>query len=255
MAADGVGFRLGTRVEAARTERGRVVLDLDGAEGLREELSVDKVLVATGRLPNVDDLGLEAAGVAFDRGGIRVDDRLRTTHPRVFASGDVASNLKFTHAADALARIVVQNALFPIPTKASKLVVPAATYTDPELASVGLTAEEAERRGVRHEVLTVRLEELDRMVLEGTTDGFLRLVLDPADKILGATLVAPGAGDVIGELVLAMTKGLSLGDLAAVIHPYPTLGEIVRKAADQRRRARFRGVVRTLARAWVRIAR
>lgn len=254
MARDGVGFRLGATVVAAKLDRGRPTLVLDTTDG-REELSFDKILVATGRTPNVDGIGLEAAGIAYDRGGIRVDERLRTTNPKVFACGDVASNFKFTHAADALARIVVQNALFPVPTSAAKLVIPATTYTDPELASVGLTAAEASERGIAHEVVTVPLSAVDRMVLEGTTEGFLRVVTTKRGRILGATLVGPGAGDVIGELVLAMQRGISLGALSAVVHPYPTLGEIVRKAGDTWRRDHFRGPIRSLVRAWIAVAR
>lgn len=254
MAADGVGFRLGTKVTSARMDKRRFVLAVDGEAG-PEELAFDQLLVATGRSANVDGLGLEAAGIVFDPGGIRVDDKLRTSNPRVFACGDVASNFKFTHAADALARIVVQNALFPVSASAANLVIPAATYTDPELASVGQTAAELSRRGVRHEVVTVPLADLDRMVLEGTTAGFLRIVVEPNGRILGATMVAPGAGDVLGAVVLAMTQGIRLGSLSKLILPYPTLGEALRKAADSWRREHFRGWRRSLVRGWLKLMR
>lgn len=254
LAADGVKFRLGARIERVWMDRMRAAVAITTAEG-SEELGFDRLLVAAGRAPNVDGLGLEAAGVAFDEGGIRVDDKLRSTNPRVFACGDVASNFKFTHAADALARIVVQNALFPITASAAKLVIPSATYTDPEVASVGLTAAEATRRELKHEVVTVPLADLDRMVLEGTTDGFLKLVVEPNGRILGATLVAPGAGDVIAPIVLAMTQGIKLGALSKLVLPYPTLGEIVRKAADSWRRGRFKGLSRAVVKTWLKLAR
>jgi hypothetical protein len=139
---------------------------------------VDEILVAVGRAPNVEGLGLEAAGVAFDRDGVKVDDRLRTANPRIFAAGDICSPYKFTHAADAMARVVLQNALFMGRKKASTLVIPWSTYTDPEIAHVGLYEQEARERGHSVKTFTVSLADIDRAVLDGETRGFARLHVD-----------------------------------------------------------------------------
>ncbi|MHB8416821.1 MAG: mercuric reductase [Myxococcales bacterium] len=200
-------------------------------EGRLERAVGDEILVAVGRAPNVEGLGLETAGVAFDRQGVQVDERLRTTNRRVYAAGDVASAYKFTHAADALARTVLQNALFFGRKKASALVIPWCSYTDPEIAHVGIGAQEAEAKGAL--TLTVRLAEVDRAVLDGEEGGFARVHVDGrSGRLLGATLVASHAGDMIGEMALALTAGLSMGSVAATIHPYPTQGEVWKKLGD-----------------------
>jgi pyruvate/2-oxoglutarate dehydrogenase complex dihydrolipoamide dehydrogenase (E3) component len=197
--------------------------------------------VAVGRVPNVDGLGLEAAGVRYDtRRGVEVDDRLRTSNPRIFAIGDIASRYSFTHAADAQARLVVRNAFFFGRGKASDLIIPWCTYTDPELAHVGITADEARERGREVDTITVPLAEVDRARLDGATEGFLRLHLRAgSDRILGATLVAEHAGDIISQITQAMTAGIGLGRLGETVFPYPTQAEVVRKAADQWRRRKL----------------
>ena len=226
-----------------------VVFERDGRE---HEIVFDQLLVAVGRKPNVEGLGLEAAGVEYDRFGVTVDDRLRTSNRRIYACGDVASRFKFTHTADAQARIVIQNALFYGRAKASKLVVPWCTYTSPEIAHVGMYEKQARERGLSCETITVPLSEVDRAVLDGEEEGFLR-VLHHKGKILGATLVAAHAGDMIGELALAITAGVSLGQISATIHPYPTQGEIVRKVGDAYRREALTPRVRKLFAAWFRL--
>jgi pyruvate/2-oxoglutarate dehydrogenase complex dihydrolipoamide dehydrogenase (E3) component len=197
--------------------------------------------VAVGRAPNVDGLGLEAAGVRFDtRTGVSVDDRLRTSNRRIFAIGDIASRYPFTHAADAQARMVVRNALFFGRAKSGDLVVPWCTYTSPELAHVGITADQARERADEVETLTVPLEDVDRARLDGQTEGFLRLHLRAgSDRILGATMVAEHAGEIISQITQAMTAGIGLGKLGETIFPYPTQAEVVRKAADQWRRRKL----------------
>ena len=244
-AREGIALALGARV--LRIERGdgghAVVFD----RGRGEERAVgDAILVAVGRAPNVEDLGLAAARVEHDGTGVRVDDRLRTTNPRIYAAGDVCSAYKFTHAADAMARVVIQNALFFGRKKASTLVIPLCTYTDPEIAHVGVTADEAARRGDDVVTLTVPLEDVDRAVLEGETDGFARVHVDRKNRILGATLVARHAGETIGEVVLAMTAGLGLDAIGRTIHPYPTQAEALRKLADARQRMRLTPGVKRL---------
>jgi pyruvate/2-oxoglutarate dehydrogenase complex dihydrolipoamide dehydrogenase (E3) component len=215
-------------------------------DGDTTEVTVDAILVATGRAPNVEGLGLEAAGVAYDRKGVTVDDRLRTSNRRVFAAGDISSRFKFTHVADALARIVIRNALFFGRARASALTVPWCTYTSPEVAHVGLDEAEAQTRGLAFETLRLELGDVDRARLDGD-EGFLKLVVGQGtDKIIGATLVAPNAGDMISELTLAITSGAGLRTIAETIHPYPTQAEILKRAGDTFNRGRLTPGVKRL---------
>ena len=243
LAMKGHGVRLlhDATVVRAEARGGERVVHVQLA-GRTEEIAGDQLLVATGRAPNVEDLGLEAAGVAYSRRGVAVNDRLRTSNPRIFAVGDICSRYQFTHAADATARLVVANALFfgLGGGKASSLVMPWATYTTPEVAHVGMTAAEATAAGHRVQTITVPLHDVDRAVLDGQEDGFLRVYLKQgSDRILGATLVAEHAGDMIGEIALAITAGVGLGKIGSTIHPYPTQGEVFRKAADAWRRTKL----------------
>jgi pyruvate/2-oxoglutarate dehydrogenase complex dihydrolipoamide dehydrogenase (E3) component len=239
--SDGVQLLPQTRVLRAEPRGGARVLHVERDRRM-EEIAGDQVLVAAGRLPNVQGLGLEAAGVAFGPQGIRVDDRLRTGNRRIFAVGDVCSQDRFTHTADAQARLVVGNALFfgLGGGKASRLIIPRVTYTSPEVAHVGRSLGEAIDAGYRVETITVPLQEVDRAVLDGQEAGFLRVHLERgSDRILGATLVAEHAGEMIGEPALAMTAGIGLGKIGSTIHPYPTQSEVFRKAADAWRRSRL----------------
>ncbi|MGE3958161.1 MAG: mercuric reductase [Vicinamibacterales bacterium] len=220
-------------------------------QGRTRTLECDAVLVAAGRTPNLEGLDLERAGIRSGGSGITVDDRLRTSNPRVWAVGDIASPYKFTHAADALARVALQNALFVGRKTASSLVIPWATYTDPEVAHVGLAAEDAAKRAdVR--TFTVSLADNDRAVLDGQTDGFARVHADARGRILGATMVASHAGEMIAEMSLAMTAGLRLGTLAQAIHPYPTQSEAWKKLGDAWNRERLTPTVRRVFDAWLR---
>ncbi|MEE8311869.1 MAG: mercuric reductase, partial [Candidatus Binatia bacterium] len=224
------------------------------SDGRSEEIAVDEILVAVGRAANVENLGLETAGIEYDRTGIRVDDRLRTTNPKVFACGDVASAYKFTHAADAQARIVIQNALFFGRARTTRLVIPWCTYTSPELAHVGLSAADAARAGIPIDTVRVPFADVDRALLDGEEQGFLAVhVKKGSDTIVGATMVGARAGDMIGELVLAMTAGIGLGRIAATIHPYPTQSEIIKKAADAWRRTKLTPLAKTLFSAYFRL--
>lgn len=231
---DGVDIRFGADIQRATRDGLVRHVHLRNAE----TCIVDEVLVAAGRAPNIEDLGLERAGIEANTKGIVVDDRLRTTNAHVFAVGDVASRYQFTHAADALARLAVPNALFfgIGGGKASRLVMPWCTYTSPEVAHVGLTASEADSRD-DVDSLVVKLEHNDRARLESADNGYLRLHLQRgSDRILGATLVAEGAGDMISELSLAITNKMTLASIGRTIHPYPTTASIFAKAADVRRR-------------------
>jgi pyruvate/2-oxoglutarate dehydrogenase complex dihydrolipoamide dehydrogenase (E3) component len=208
--------------------------------GEAREVAGDAILLGVGRAPNVEGLGLEAAGVAFDRAGVKVDDHLRTSNRRVFAAGDICSPFKFTHAADAMARIVIQNALFFGSKKVSTLTIPWCTYTDPEIAHVGLYEAEARKKGLEITTLTVPLAKVDRAILDGQGEGFAKVHLKKGtDKILGATIVASHAGDLLAELTLAMTAGLGLSSIASSIHPYPTQGEVVKRLGDAYSRTRL----------------
>lgn len=212
-----------------------------------ESAVADEILVAAGRIPNVESLDVSKAGVALGPKGVTVDDRLRTTNSRVYAIGDVASTFRFTHAADAQARLVVANALFFGRGKASSLVMPWCTYTSPEIAHVGMDEEDARKAGLEVHTITVTLEDLDRAVLDGAAEGFARVHLKKGtDRILGATVVAENAGDIIGELALACTAHIGLSKIAQTIHPYPTQAEIVRKLADAWRRTKLTPGVRRL---------
>ncbi len=238
---DGVRLVTGCRIE--RVESGatgkRLLLTAGPAPG--EVLEVDEILVAAGRVPNVEGIGLETAGIHFDpRRGVRVDDLLRTENRRIYAVGDCAMDYKFTHAADAAAKMVVQNAFFFGRKRVSKLVVPWCTYTDPELAHVGLSEHSAQERGIAIDTYTVPFSDNDRGRTDGQTEGFVRIhTRKGRDRIVGATIVGAHAGDQISLLTAAMTTGLGLGALAGTIFPYPTQAEAVKAAGNQYLRTRL----------------
>lgn len=221
--------------------------------GKQVALEVDEILVAVGRAPNVEGLGLEAAGIVYDaRKGVQVNDRLQTSNPRVYSAGDICYPYKFTHTADALARILIANALFMGRQKSSALTVPWCTYTDPEIAHVGMYAHDAEKKGIDVQTLTVPLSDVDRAILDGETEGFARVHLKKgSDRILGATVVARHAGEMINELSLAITNGLGLSAIGRTIHPYPTQAEAIKKLADAYNRTRLTPFVKRLLSAWL----
>lgn len=251
MAADGVSIRLGSRLAKVATSAATKQLHIEGPEGA-ETLEVDEILLAVGRTPNVEGLGLDAAGVDFTRAGVTVDDTLRTSNPRIYASGDICQPYQFTHVADATSRMVVQNALFPGPKKKlSKLVIPWCTYTDPEIAHVGLTTRDAESKKIPIDTWTIPMADVDRALAEGDTSGFLRVhTAKGKDTILGATIVARRAGEMISEITTAISTGLGLGGFAAVIHPYPTQIEAIRKAADAYNHTRLTPFTTKILNAW-----
>jgi pyruvate/2-oxoglutarate dehydrogenase complex dihydrolipoamide dehydrogenase (E3) component len=255
MTSQGVHLRHQSRVVRAE-RRGEVRVLAVERDGGVETFEGDQLLVAVGRAPNLEGLDLDAAGVAFDQRAVTVTDRLQTTNPRIFAVGDVASRFRFTHSADAEARLVVANALFfgIGGGKASRLVIPWVTYTSPEIAHVGWSERDGTVAGVEVDTITVPLREVDRAVLDGEDEGFLRIhVHRGRDRIVGATLVAEHAGDMIGEIVLAMSAGLGLGKIGTTVHPYPTQSEVFRKAADAWRRTRLTPRARSAFRAFFRL--
>ncbi len=234
---EGIRLELGGVPE--RFERRGSALALHFQKG-GGELEADAVLVATGRAPNVIELGLDVAGVEFDKRGVHVDDSLRTTNKRIFAAGDVASKYQFTHAADALARIALQNALFFGRKSASALTIPWCTYTDPEIAHVGMYEAEAKAAGFDVVTYTAQLEANDRAVVDGETQGFGRIHVErKRGRVLGATVVARHAGELIGEVALAVTAKLGIHDIGATILPYPTQSEVWKRLADAHNRTRL----------------
>ncbi len=252
-ARDGLEVRLNTTVTGVQVEGGekRVQMLSDGFESF---VAVDAILTGVGRVANTEGLNLEAAGVDADlERGVRVDDFLRTSNRCIFAAGDVCLEHKFTHTADASARIVIRNALFPGGRRFSKLTVPWCTYTDPEIAHVGVYVREANRQGVPIRTFTVPMHEVDRAILDGEQTGFVKIhVAQRSDQILGATIVASHAGEMINEVTLAMVHGIGLRQLAGVIHAYPTQADAIRKAADACNRTRLTPFVSRLMRWWLR---
>ena len=227
------------RVE--KTGAGKVVYyESNGAPG---RIEVDAILVGAGRAPNVEGMNLAAAGVAYEGGkgrGILVNDRLQTSNPGIYAAGDVCLPYQFTHLADAAARLVIQNALFGGRKKLSALIVPWCTYTDPEVAHVGLSADLARKQGLAVRTFSKPLSEVDRALLDGQEEGFVKIhVKAGSDAILGATIVASHAGEMISEITAAMVSRTGLGRLAGVIHPYPTQAEAIRQTGDLYNRTRL----------------
>jgi pyruvate/2-oxoglutarate dehydrogenase complex dihydrolipoamide dehydrogenase (E3) component len=221
-------------------------------QGQPGEARVDEILVGVGRAPNVEGLNLEAVGVAYDpKIGVHVNDRLQTTNRMIYAAGDICSKYKFTHAADALARVVIQNTLFRGRARASALVMPWCTYTDPEIAHVGLYEHEAQKQGIEVKTFVQPLNEVDRAILDGETEGFVKVHVGKKGRIVGATIVASHAGDLVSEITLAMVGKLGLGTIARTIHPYPTQAEAIKKVADAYNRTRLTPRVKWLFGKWL----
>lgn len=220
--------------------------DVDG------QVVVDEILVGAGRAPNVEGLNLEAVGVNYDdRKGVVVDDYLQTSNPKIYAAGDICMNWKFTHAADAAARIVIKNALFsPFGlgrSQLSSLVIPWTTYTAPEIAHVGLYEHEAQAKGLAVNTIKIPFSTVDRAIADGEEEGFVKILHQQgSDKILGATIVAHHAGEMISEVTLAIVHNIGLSKLSSVIHPYPTQAEAIKKAADAYRRTLLTPRTKTL---------
>lgn len=252
MQRDGVSLVLGCHVVRVAQDGAEKVLHLV-CGGESANVRADAILVGVGREPNVQGLGLEAAGVAYDaKEGVRVNDRLQTTNRRIFAAGDICSRFKFTHAADAMARVVLQNALFFGRARASTLVIPWCTYTEPEVAHVGLDEVTAKARGIDVQTFTALMADVDRAVLDGDTNGLVTIhVQAGSDRMVGATVVARHASEMISELTLAMGSGQGLRSLARTIHPYPTQAEAIKRVADAYNRTRLTPFVKGLFQRWL----
>ena len=232
LADEGVAFRLGSdAVRAEKTDAG-IVLTVKSAAG-EAQITGDALLVAVGRKPNVESLGLGAAGVATTRKGITVDDRCRTNVAHIFAAGDVTGRYALTHMSEHMAKIAVMNAVVHLPSGIDTGHVPWATFTTPELAHVGPTAAELDAAGTRYTTFRFPYTKLDRAITEGETTGDIQIHATRFGKILGASILGARAGDLIGEVAVAMKAGVSLMSLSSTIHPYPSYGLGVRRAADQ----------------------
>ena len=248
------GVRLmccGKDLKVTRAQGGgkRLVVESHGNE---YDIIVDEILVGGGRTPNLEGLGLDEARVAYSAPGVIVDVRLRTSNSKIFAAGDICSKYKFTHAADAMARIVIANALFLARRKVTDLVIPWCTYTDPEIAHVGYYEKDARANGFEVATLSQPLREVDRAVLDGEEDGFARVHYDKkTGKILGGTIVARHAGEMLGELTLAITAKQSIGMLSSTIHPYPTQVEALRKIGDAYMRTKLTPTVKKIFSKWL----
>jgi len=252
MVRDGIELCLQAKIlQVARKGNDKVIrVEQDGNT---LELSVDEILVGIGRAPNVEGLNLEAAGIAYDsKQGVKVDQLLQTTNPRVYAAGDICFPYKFTHTADALARILIANALFMGRQKTTALTIPWCTFTDPEIAHVGMYEREAVEKGIEVDTLTVQLADIDRALLDGEAEGFTRVHLRKGtDKILGATIVARHAGEMINEFSLAITNGLGISAIGRTIHPYPTQAEVIKRLADAYNRTRLTPFVKKVLGGWL----
>jgi pyruvate/2-oxoglutarate dehydrogenase complex dihydrolipoamide dehydrogenase (E3) component len=247
---EGLTFHLGSQASAVRHENGTITATLKDASGATRELAGDALLVAVGRRPNLDKLGLDAIGVRTDRGGVITDAKLRTDVAGVWAAGDIVSGgLKFTHVADHMARGVLRNALFPGSSALDYSAVPWVTYTDPELAHVGLTEAEArEQHGSGVGVWRREIGAVDRVIADGGPAGLVKIITDRKGRVIGGHILAAHAGDMIGELTIALKHGLTVGQLGAVIHPYPTTAEAIKQASEQRVKTTFTGWKRSLVR-------
>ena len=251
MLRDGVKLRCCAKhLKVEKLDSGkRLTVD---SHGQQYDVIVDEILIGVGRTPNVEKIGLETAGVSYDKNGVRVNARLQSTNPKIFAAGDVCSRYKFTHAADAMAQIVIQNALFPHPlnlgyANVDALVMPWCTFTEPEVAHVGMYEKEAKEKGIEVETYTHKLDEVDRAILDGEDEGFARVHMKKGtDKILGATIVAAHAGDMIVEFSVAMKAGAGAKTIAGTIRPYPTQAEVNRKVINLWRKAHFTQRTRNL---------
>ncbi|MDA8429678.1 MAG: mercuric reductase [Geobacteraceae bacterium] len=248
---EGIDLQLGVKIVGVETSGREKILHLE-RDGKRIDVTADVILVGVGRTPNLDGLGLDQAGIKFDRTGVLVNDNLQTSNPNVYAAGDICFTFKFTHTADALARILIANALFMGRQKASALTIPWCTYTDPEIAHVGMYEADAAAKGFEVTTLTVPLSDIDRAVLDGETEGFARVHLRKGtDKILGATIVARHAGEMINEFSLAITNGLGISAIGRTIHPYPTQAEVIKRLADAYNRTRLTPFVKNMLAGWL----
>jgi pyruvate/2-oxoglutarate dehydrogenase complex dihydrolipoamide dehydrogenase (E3) component len=251
-ARDGIEVRLNTLASGIRVEGDEKVVELV-SDDYHSTIRVDAILAGVGRRPNVQGLALEKAGVAYDDAtGVSVDDQLRTANPRIYAAGDVCLEHRYTDTAEESARIAVRNALLGGRERMSQLVVPWCTYTDPEIAHVGMYVRAANARGVPVKTFTVPMHQVDRAMTDSEQGGFVKIhVRDGSDQILGATIVSRDAGDMISQITLAMVAGVGMRTLAKVIHAYPTKTSAIRLAAKAYNQTRVSAPVVARLKRWL----
>lgn len=233
MEQDGVSFYLGAAVK--RFEKSgdsvKVFFESDGKE---DSVSGDQVLLATGRRANMDTLNLDAAGVAYDKLGVTINDKCRTNRSHIYAVGDVTGRYQFTHMSEHMAKVATSNALIKIPLKIDKKHVPWVTYTEPEVGQVGATEKQLKEQGIKFETYRFPFSKIDRAVTDGVPEGLIKVYAKKwSGKILGASIAGAHAGEMISQYALAMRNGVSMRDFADTIHPYPSYGLGARRAADQ----------------------
>ncbi|HKI49069.1 MAG TPA: FAD-dependent oxidoreductase, partial [Desulfobacteria bacterium] len=228
---EGVTFHLNTEIVAVKDSGNFREVRFKNEAGENNALKVEQILVAMGRSPNLRGLGLKEIGIASNRKGISVDDRLRATHKHMYAAGDVTGAFQFTHAAGYEGGIVVSNAIFHLPRKTDYTFMPWCTYTDPELAGIGMNEKRAREAGMKYSVITEAFKENDRSLAEGEKRGKIKMILDKDEKPLGVQILGPQAGELLNEWVAVLNGKVRLSTLASAVHPYPTLGEINKRVA------------------------
>jgi pyruvate/2-oxoglutarate dehydrogenase complex dihydrolipoamide dehydrogenase (E3) component len=231
LAAEGVTFHLDASVLDVKDLGNEREVRFKDKEGKATSLRAEQILVAMGRDPNVKGLDLEGIGVEFDRKGIKVDDRMRTTQRHIYAAGDVTGKFQFTHAAGYEGGIVVSNAIFHLPRKVDYTFLPWCTYTDPELASIGMNEKRAKEAGIEYSVFLEAFKDNDRSLAEGERVGKIKMLLDKNEKPIGVQILGPHAGELLSEWVAVLNGKVKLSTLASAVHPYPTLGEINKRVA------------------------
>jgi pyruvate/2-oxoglutarate dehydrogenase complex dihydrolipoamide dehydrogenase (E3) component len=231
LASEGVAFHLNTSVLGIEDLGNEREVLLKDKEGSTRSVKAEKLLVAMGRDSNIRGLNLEGAGVAFDRKGVKVDERMRTSQKHIYAAGDVTGKFLFTHAAGYEGGIVVANAIFHLPRKADYTFLPWCTYTDPELASIGMNEKAAKEAGIDYTIFMEPFSGNDRSLAEGERVGKIKMLLDKKEKLLGVQILGPQAGELLSEWVAVLNGKVKLSTLASAVHPYPTLGEINKRVA------------------------
>ncbi|MCK5228377.1 MAG: FAD-dependent oxidoreductase, partial [Desulfobulbaceae bacterium] len=226
---EGVTFHLGCKMLRARNLGDSREVTIETSDGKELAVSGAEILVALGRSVNIEGLGLAEIGVDFDRKGIKVDKRLRTSQKHIYGAGDVIGGYQFTHAAGYEGGIVISNAIFHLPRKVDYTYMPWCTYTGPELASIGMNEKAAEKAGIAYSVVTEDFADNDRALAEGETAGKIKLLLDEKGKPFGMQVLGIHAGELLGQWIVALNGGVKLSTLASAIHPYPTLGEISKR--------------------------
>ncbi|UCF57104.1 MAG: FAD-dependent oxidoreductase, partial [Deltaproteobacteria bacterium] len=231
LSSEGVTFYLNSTVLSAKELGNEREVTIKSGEDREIQLRAETILVAMGREANLADLGLEGIGMEYDRKGLQVDNRLRTSHKHIYAAGDVTGSYLFTHAAGYEGGIVVSNAIFHLPRKVDYTYLPWCTYTDPELASIGMNEKGAKAAGIEYSVWTEEFKDNDRSLAEGEKVGKIKMILDEKEKPLGVQILGPQAGELLSEWVAVLNGKVKLSILASAVHPYPTLGEINKRVA------------------------